>query len=115
MTIGLLLMALPHTSMIKLTTGAILTGLGYGVMQPIVYDKAATNSPPNLATMALSLVMVVNYLAILVAPFIIEYIDWLFHTTSHSFAFIFNSLVTTLLAAATLLLYRHNRVLGSDD
>lgn len=115
MGLGLLLMALPHPSMLKLTTGAILTGLGYGVMQPIVYDKAATNSPPNLATMALSLVMVVNYLAILVAPFIIELIGHLFHTSSHSFAFIFNALLTTLLAAMAALFYRHNRVLGSDD
>ena len=47
---GLLLMSLPHPSFAKLATGAILTGLGYGVMQPIIYDKAATNSPPKEAT-----------------------------------------------------------------
>lgn len=115
MGLGLLIMALPHPTMLKLTTGAILTGLGYGVMQPIVYDKAATNSPPNLATMALSLVMVVNYLAIVVAPFIIDSVNDLFHTTKHSFAFIFNALIITLLAAITAFLYRTNRVLGSDD
>lgn len=115
MGLGLLIMALPHTSMLSLSFGAILSGLGYGVMQPIIYDKAATNAPPHLATMALSIVMAVNYLAILVAPFIIDFVDTLFHTSSHSFAFMFNALVTVFIAAITALCYRRNRVLGTDD
>ncbi len=112
---GLVIMSLPHPSFLKLAVGAILTGLGYGVMQPLIYDKAATNSPPHLSTLALSLVMVVNYLAILVAPFIIDGIDWLFTTKSYSFPFLFNGLLTLVVALVTLFVFRKSRVLGLDD
>ena len=115
MGVGLLVMSLPHPSFLKLAVGAILTGLGYGVMQPLIYDKAATNSPPHLSTLALSLVMVVNYLAILVAPFIIDGIDWLFTTKSYAFPFLFNGLLTLVMALITLFVFRKSRVLGLDD
>lgn len=115
MSIGLLLMSLPHPSYITLALGAILTGLGYGVMQPIIYDKAATNAPPHLATLALAIVMTTNYFAILIAPFMIDAIDRVFHATSHTFAYLFNSIVVIGIAIAALFTSRTNRVLGSDD
>ena len=115
MCVGLLLMSIPHPTATTLTIGAILTGLGYGVMQPIIYDKAATNAPPHLSTLALAIVMTTNYLAILVAPFMIDGIDYLFHATGHTFAYLFNSIVVLIIAIATALTYKRNRVLGSDD
>jgi MFS family permease len=115
MCIGLLLMSLPHPTATTLTIGAILTGLGYGVMQPIIYDKAATNAPPHLSTLSLAIVMTTNYLAILVAPFMIDGIDYLFHAKDHTFAYLFNSIVVLAIAVATALTYKSNRVLGSDD
>ena len=115
MCVGLLLMSIPHPTATTLTIGAILTGLGYGVMQPIIYDKAATNAPPHLSTLALAIVMTTNYLAILVAPFMIDGIDHLFHATGHTFAYLFNSIVVLIIAIATALTYKRNRVLGSDD
>lgn len=115
MGIGLLIMALPHHSFITLCSGAILTGLGYGIMQPIIYDKAATNAPPHLATFALSLTMVVNYLAILIAPIIMTLLDRLFNTSSPSFGFLLNGLIALTLAVIAALFNRNNRVLGSDD
>ena len=115
MSVGLLLMSLPHPTAITLTMGAILTGLGYGVMQPIIYDKAATNAPPNLSTLALAIVMTTNYFAILVAPFLIDGIDHIFHAKSHTFAYLFNSIVVLIIAIITALTYKTNRVLGSDD
>ena len=115
MCVGLLLMSIPHPTATTLTIGAILTGLGYGVMQPNIYDKAATNAPPHLSTLALAIVMTTNYLAILVAPFMIDGIDHLFHATGHTFAYLFNSIVVLIIAIATALMYKRNRVLGSDD
>lgn len=115
MCVGLLLMSLTHPTATTLTIGAILTGLGYGVMQPIIYDKAATNAPPHLSTLALAIVMTTNYLAILVAPFMIDGIDHIFHATGHTFAYLFNSIVVLVIAIATALTYKRNRVLGSDD
>ncbi|MBQ4498696.1 MAG: MFS transporter [Alistipes sp.] len=115
MGVGLLVMSLNRHNVLTLILGAAMTGVGYGVMQPIIYDKAATNSPPRLATLALSITMAVNYLAILVAPFIIEAVGKLFDKASPSFGFIFNGIVTLLLALVTLLSYRRSRILGSDD
>lgn len=102
MGVGLLLMSLPHPRLYTLIIGALLTGFGYGVMQPLIYDKAASCSPPRLATLALSLVMAVNYLAILVAPFIMDVVDRLFHTSQHTFAFLFNGVVTLIMALLSL-------------
>lgn len=115
MGIGLIIMALPHSTFALLALGAILAGFGYGVMQPIIYDKAATNSPPHLATLALSLVMVVNYLAILVAPFIIDFADRLAHTSNPKFAFLLNGIISLGIALVALFTLRRSRVLGSDD
>ena len=99
-------MSLEEPRFSTLALGAILTGLGYGVMQPLIYDRAAKSSPPNLSTLALSLVMAVNYLAILVAPFIIDGIDYIFHTSRHSFAFLFNGIVGLVLAVGSMFVGR---------
>lgn len=112
---GLVVMSLDSPSFTQLATGAMLTGLGYGVMQPIIYDKAATNSPPHEATLALSLVMAVNYLAIVVAPFLIEATNRLFHTSSYRLAFMVNGLITLLIAIVALTTRRRSRIFGNDD
>ena len=115
MGVGLMVMAMPHPSALSLCVGAVLAGVGYGVMQPIIYDKAATNAPPHLATYALAIVMAINYLAILLAPFIIDGFDALFDNRSATFAFLLNAIITLLLALVTLFLAPRSRVLGSDD
>lgn len=115
MAVGLGIMSLPQPSMLSLSVGAILAGLGYGVMQPIVYDKAATNAPPELSTLALSIVMAVNYLAILVAPFIIDGVDYMFHTSEPESPFRINAIATLVLALVAVALHKRNRIFGSDD
>jgi len=40
-----------------MTLGVVLTGVGYGVLQPIIYDKTAIIAPPETATKALSVVV----------------------------------------------------------
>lgn len=115
MGVGLMVMSLPDATTLSLSAGALLTGAGYGVMQPIIYDKAATNAPPQLATLALAIVMVINYLAILLAPFIIELFGELFRDSSPTFAFLTNALITLIIAFAAVLFVPHSRVLGSDD
>ena len=63
--VGLLCVGVFHGKAM-LAFGALCTGLGYGIMQPVIYDKAATIAPPRSATLALSFVMSVNYLAVIV-------------------------------------------------
>ena len=81
--------------------GCILVGLGYGVIQPVIYDKTTHTAVPKKVTLALAFVMMMNYLAILLCPFIIDFFQSMFHVKSQQFAFIFNlciALVATIWA-----------------
>ena len=97
-----------------LVVGALLTGFGYGVIQPVIYDKAATIAPPRSATLALSFVMAMNYLAVMICPFIMDMFRHLFHTHSDRFPFFFNAALVFALAAVTWF-RRGNFTLGLDE
>lgn len=97
-----------------LVAGVVLTGLGYGVMQPVVYDKAATIAPPRSATLSLSFVMSMNYLAVMICPFIMDLLRRLFHTHSDRFPFLFNAALV-LLVAALAYFRRSNFALGLEE
>ena len=76
--------------------GCMLVGLGYGVIQPLIYDETVDTAIPEKTTLALAFVMVMNYLAILLSPFITDFFQTLFHTSSKEFPFIFNLCITLL-------------------
>ena len=76
--------------------GCMLVGLGYGIIQPLIYDKTVDTAIPEKTTLALAFVMVMNYLAILLSPFITDFFQTLFHTSSKEFPFIFNLCITLL-------------------
>ncbi|MBQ4502603.1 MAG: MFS transporter [Alistipes sp.] len=100
LTLGLLSMSI-FKSPAMLVIGVILSGFGYGIIQPLIYDKAAIIAPPHLATQALSIVMAANYIAIILCPFIIDAVRKLFATQSISFSFGICAVVaavTTLIA-----------------
>lgn len=78
--------------------GCIFTGFAYGIIQPIAYDKTTRTALPAKVTLALAFVMAMNYLAILLCPFIIDALGSVFHTKSQQFPFILN-MVIALIAA----------------
>ena len=96
-----------------LIAGCTLVGLGYGIIQPIIYDKAAAAAPPQLATLALSVVMSVNYLAIVPCPFIIDLLRNILHMQGERFPFILSA---GLAFVAVLLTwrYRNSYAFGLD-
>ena len=93
--IGLLLIWISPTEWL-IVPGCILVGLGYGIIQPLIYDKTVDTAIPQKTTLALAFVMVMNYLAILLSPFITDFFQWIFHTGSQEFPFIFNLCITIL-------------------
>lgn len=95
--IGMALILVSRTEWL-IGLGCVFTGLGYGVIQPIAYDKTTRTAIPEKVTLALAFVMAMNYLAILLCPFIINLFKDLFHIETQQFAFIFN-LVIALIAA----------------
>lgn len=94
-TVGLLLIWISPTEWL-IVPGCILVGLGYGIIQPLIYDKTVDTAIPQKTTLALAFVMVMNYLAILLSPFITDFFQWIFHTGSQEFPFIFNLCITIL-------------------
>lgn len=92
---GLLLIWISPTEWL-IVPGCILVGLGYGIIQPLIYDKTVDTAVPRKTTLALAFVMVMNYLAILLSPFITDFFQWVFRTGSQEFPFIFNLCITVL-------------------
>lgn len=95
MALGLLLIWIAPLEWL-IVPGCILVGLGYGIIQPMLYDKTTQTALPEKATLALAFVMMMNYLAILLYPFIVDFFQWVFHTQSQEFPFIFNLLITVI-------------------
>ena len=93
--------------------GCILAGLGYGVIQPIAYDKTTRTAIPAKVTLALAFVMAMNYLAILLCPFIINVFKDMFHIETQQFAFIFNMVIA--LAAAVWAYLKPDSFLFNDS
>lgn len=114
MTVGMALFALVPSSP-TMIVGAALAGLGYGICQPLLYDKASVAvSNPAKATMSLAFVLSANYFAIVVSPFIIDGLRSLFHASGVSgFAFI---VCAVLLVAFTVLVWlkRHTFAFSVD-
>lgn len=88
-TLGLLLIWIAPIEWL-IIPGCILVGFGYGIIQPMLYDKTTHTALPQKTTMALAFVMMMNYLAILLYPFIVDFLQGIFHTRSQEFPFIFN-------------------------
>lgn len=93
--------------------GSFLVGAGYGILQPIAYDKTVIIARPDKAIFALSLTMAASYLAIVVYPFIMAFFQGIFDDTSASFPFLVNGILTLLVAVAGYR-YRHTFTFGVD-
>lgn len=91
--VGLALIWISPTEWL-IAPGCILAGMGYGVIQPIIYDKTTDTAIPKKVTLALAFVMAMNYLAILFCPFIVDFFQSLFHVKSQQFPFVFNLCIT---------------------
>lgn len=100
MTVGLFLFVVTD-AVAGLAIGVVLAGIGYGIMQPLIYDTTASSVPPIHATFALALVMAMNYVAIITYPFILEGLQHLFRATHSSyFPFILNMAIGILFTTA---------------
>ena len=104
--IGMLLILMSGNEWV-LGVGAVFIGLGYGVVQPVIYDQTTRVADASKVTFALALVMAMNYLAILLCPVIIDTLQSLFHIHTQRFAFGFN-LGITLLAVVWSYWKRHD-------
>lgn len=103
MTAGLALFAFLPLSW-SMCVGAAFAGFGYGLCQPLIYDKASRASiSQGKSTLAIAIVLSANYIAIVLTPFIIDGLRSLLHAHGNgTFAFI---VCFILLAAYTVMAF----------
>lgn len=74
-----------------------IMGLGYGVIQPIIYDKATSLAPTRTkSTQYFSYVLSANYVAIAIVPFIVGALADVFNSHSPNFSFWLNGSIIVL-------------------
>lgn len=112
MAVGLLLIWIAPSEWL-IIPGCLLVGFGYGVIQPMLYEKTTHTALPSKATLALAFVMMMNYLAILLYPFIGDFLQWIFHTRSQEFPFVFNLVIA--IATFGWAYWRRNTFLFNDQ
>lgn len=107
-TAGLALFSFVHAEW-AMMAGAALMGAGYGIHQPIIYNKAPeTVTDPSMNTMSLSLVLVANYAAISAAPLIVDSLRSLLGAGGVTgFAFLLNFAMSIVFLAIAILRRKH--------
>ncbi|MDE7381861.1 MAG: MFS transporter [Muribaculaceae bacterium] len=90
---GLLTIGFTHNFIIYLIASAV-TGFGYGIIQPIIYNKTTYIAPSRKAgTTYFGYVLSANYVAIMLVPFVDGGARHLFGSTSPGFEFVFSGVV----------------------
>ncbi|MDE6278293.1 MAG: MFS transporter [Muribaculaceae bacterium] len=91
MAAGLLVLGLFHT-MAAYVVGVLLIGLGYGLFQPIIYNKTTQIAPDKaLSTKYFSYTLAGNYIALSVVPLIVEFFQRVFDNHTADFPYFLNA------------------------
>lgn len=80
------------------TISSLITGFGYGIIQPIIYNKTTYVAPDRkLGTQYFGYVLSANYVSIMMVPFVDGAARKIFHSTIPTFEFIFSGAVVCLI------------------
>lgn len=92
-TIGIFMLGMFH-SYASYIIGVLMVGFGYGIMQPIIYNKTTRIAPDKKSdTKFFSIVLIGNYIAIAMAPFVVEACEALLHTRNANFPYYLNGVI----------------------
>lgn len=85
--------------------GVFIMGLGYGVVQPVIYDKTAYVAPTAAKSTAyFSYLLTCNYVSISIVPFIIGAAKRIFDARHDvSFSFFFNGAIMAILLIVSII------------
>lgn len=111
---GLFITGLIHHSM-SYVIGVFVMGLGYGVIQPVIYDKTSYIAPTAAkSTEYFAYLLTCNYIGISCVPFIVSAMKKLFDAqTDPNFSFVFNGFVCILVLAIAVI-KRNSFVFNAD-
>ena len=82
-----------NSPLLFIVLGCVAAGVGYGIAQPYIYDVTASLAPPQKSTYARALLMTMNYVAILISPFLVDWCQSLFDVKGERFPFALNAVV----------------------
>lgn len=101
--VGLLLIAIVPAYW-SFIVGVFIMGFGYGVIQPVIYDKTSYVAPTaEKSTEYFSYLLVCNYIGISVVPFIIGFAKKMFSAQHDpTFSFLFNGCVVAVVLLIAL-------------
>lgn len=105
MGLGIILMIVGH-HFAMMCVASTLVGFGYGVFQPLIYDKATQIvTTPVKSTLALAFVLAANYISISATPFIVDFFRDIFdpHNAMNAFPFILNSILLGIFAVIVII------------
>lgn len=102
-----------YQNVFLVTIGCVISGFGYGIMQPVIYEKATDVSTRKTTTLILGLVMSMNYFAILLFPLILQLIQDVMHMSSSRDTFLINGVIGSLFLVL-LYFYRHTFSVGME-
>lgn len=92
------------------TVSSLITGFGYGIIQPIIYNKTTYVAPNRkLGTQYFGYVLSANYVSIMMVPFVDGTARKIFHSTLPTFEFIFSGIVVCIILAWAFF-KRHNYI-----
>ena len=86
-----------------------MLGLGYGVIQPILYDKTSYFAPNDAkSTEYFALLLTSTYIALSTIPFIVEFFGtFIKGNTDPSFPFILNGVIMTMLSIVVIVKHKN--------
>lgn len=101
--IGLFLVGFVHYYW-SFMLGVFIMGLGYGTIQPVLYDKTSYIAPTAAKSTAyFSYLLTCNYIGISIVPFIISTAKRMFNADSNpNFSFIFNACVLLIVLGVAI-------------
>ena len=111
-TIGLLLIVI-FKDIFLIGLGTFIIGFGYGIIQPLIYNKTVLTANVQKAVLALAFVMSMNYVALVTLPIFSDFFEMIFHNKSAIFPFLVNAIMSGIIAIIAYV-YR-KRVLFSSE
>lgn len=95
--------------------GVLIMGLGYGVVQPVIYDKTSYVAPSAAkSTEYFSYLLTCNYIGISLVPFIVGALRRLFNAQGDvNFSFIVNGFIVVIVLAIAI--WKHNSFVFKTD
>lgn len=112
--IGLIISTL-FTDTWSFFAGAVFLGFGYGIIQPILYDKVTnTTTDEKQSTQRFSVLLAGNYIAIAIGPFIFKALETVIHNHSIIVPYVVSILV--MVGMITLnLVYRRSFAFSTEE